>query len=92
MEVATAEVEICNLMGIHLRPASNLVQICNQFPACEVEFSKGGLTVNGKSIMSVIMLAAEKGSVIGIRVTGDECRELLDQLVALVKGKFGEEE
>ena len=92
MEIATAEVEVCNMMGIHLRPASSLVQVCNQFPSCEVEFSKNGLTVNGKSIMSVIMLAAEKGSMIGIKVMGDECKELLEQLVQLIENKFGEEE
>ena len=78
MEIATAEVEIRNQMGIHLRPASSLVQVCNQYPACEVEFSKTGLVVNGKSIMSVIMLAAEKGSTIGIKVMGPDLAVLSD--------------
>jgi phosphocarrier protein len=79
-------------MGIHLRPASSLVQLCNQYPACEVEISKNGLSVNGKSIMSVIMLAAEKGSQLTIKVSGEECQSLLTDLVSLIESKFGEEE
>jgi len=92
MRTATGQVEVVNRMGIHLRPAASLVQMCNQYPSCEVEISKDGLTVNGRSIMSVIMLAAEKSSVLTIKVTGDECEDLLGNLVALVKGGFGEED
>ena len=91
MNAVSAQVEIVNLMGIHLRPASNLVQTCNRYPNCEVELIKDGQSVNGKSIMGVIMLAAEQGSVVEIRVSGDGCDELLSELVALVANKFGEE-
>ncbi|MFP4380138.1 MAG: HPr family phosphocarrier protein [Candidatus Sumerlaeia bacterium] len=85
--------EITNMMGIHLRPASNIVQIANQYPDCEVELTKDGQTVNGKSIMSVIMLAAEQGSTIKIEVHGDESkgRQLMDDLLELIANKFGEE-
>lgn len=92
MSTASAQVEIRNAMGIHLRPASSVVQICNQYPDCEVEISKDGLTINGKSIMSVIMLAAEKGSVLDIRVTGDGSEALLKELIQLIESKFGEED
>lgn len=91
MAVATAQVEITNTMGIHLRPASSMVQMCNQYPDCEVELAKDGLSVNGKSIMSVIMLAAEKGSILNIRITGDDAEPLLADLVALIGNKFGED-
>lgn len=91
MNAVTAEVEITNLMGIHLRPASSMVQICNKYPDCEVELVKDGQSVNGKSIMSVIMLAAEKGSVLNIKVTGDGGDQLLGELVDLIEKKFGEE-
>lgn len=92
MSTANAQVEIKNAMGIHLRPASSVVQLCNQYPDCEVEISKDGLTINGKSIMSVIMLAAEKGSVLDLRVTGAESQALLKELIHLIDSKFGEED
>ena len=91
MRTVSADVEILNVMGIHLRPASSIVQVCNQYPDCEVEISKDGQAVNGKSIMSVIMLAAEMGSAVTIQVTGEACENLLAEIVALVEGKFGEE-
>lgn len=91
MGTSVAELEITNMMGIHLRPASNLVQMANQYPDCEVTYTKDGQTVNGKSIMSVIMLAAEKGCKIKVEVTGDDSDNLLKEIVALVEDKFGED-
>ena len=91
MRTVSAQVGITNSMGIHLRPASSMVQTCNHHPECEVQLTKDGQTVNGKSIMSVIMLAAEQGSVLEIEVSGEECEALLSELVALVESKFGEE-
>jgi phosphocarrier protein len=91
MKAASAEVEILNMMGIHLRPASALVQLCNRYPDCEVALTKDGQTVNGNSIMSVIMLAAEQGSLMRIDVAGERCEELLAEIRALVESRFGEE-
>lgn len=91
MKSATAEAEILNMMGIHLRPASSLVQLCNKYPDCEVLLTKDGQTVNGMSIMSVIMLAAEQGSFLSIEITGEQCEELLKEIVTLIENKFGEE-
>jgi phosphocarrier protein len=91
MSIAIGKASIKNTMGIHLRPASSLVQTCNRYPDCEVEFAKDGQSVNGKSIMGVIMLAAEQGSEIEIKVVGDECNQLLAELVALIDAKFNEE-
>ena len=90
-ESATAHVEIKNMMGIHLRPASSLVQLSNRYPDCEVSITKDGQTVDGKSIMSVIMLAASQGSMLKVDVHGVGCEKLLADLVALVESKFGEE-
>ena len=90
-ESATAHVEIKNMMGIHLRPASSLVQVSNRYPDCEVSITKDGQTVDGKSIMSVIMLAASQGSMLKFDVHGVGCEKLLADLVALVESKFGEE-
>ena len=78
-------------MGIHLRPASALVQVCNRYPDCEVEISKEDQAVNGKSIMGVIMLAAEQGCEIEIVVTGEDSDSLLAELVDLIDNKFHEE-
>ncbi|HUT23322.1 MAG TPA: HPr family phosphocarrier protein [Sumerlaeia bacterium] len=91
MQAVSAEVEILNLMGIHLRPASALVQLCNRYTDCEVALTKDGQTVNGNSIMSVIMLAAEQGSLVRIDVTGEQCEELLAEVRALIESRFGEE-
>jgi len=90
MEHSTAQVEITNVMGIHLRPASSMVQIANQYPDCEVALTKDGQTVDGKSIMSVIMLAAEQGSSLKIDVKGLNGQKMLDELVALIQSGFGE--
>ncbi len=91
MSIAIGKACIKNAMGIHLRPASSLVKVSNGYPDCEVEFSKDGMSVNGKSIMGVIMLAAEQGSEIEIKVVGDECNQLLAELIALIDAKFNEE-
>ena len=91
MNIVSAQVEISNTMGIHLRPASSLVQLCNRYENCEVEFCKDGQAVNGKSIMGVMMLAAEQGSSIEIRVIGEDGGRLLDDLVKLIESKFDEE-
>lgn len=90
-ETASAHVEIKNMMGIHLRPASSLVQVSNRYPDCEVSITKDGQTVDGKSIMSVIMLAAAQGSALKFEVRGPSCDRLLEDLVTLVENKFGEE-
>lgn len=91
MQEANGQVEITNVMGIHLRPASALVVIGNKYPDCEVELVKDGVGVNGKSIMGVIMLAAEQGSQIEINVTGNGCEDLLAEMIKLVEDKFGED-
>jgi phosphocarrier protein len=92
MPRVTAQVTISNVMGIHLRPASSLVQMSNQYPDCEVEFTRNGLTVNGKSIMSVIMLGAKKGDTVTIKAEGKEARDLVDKLIALIESGFNEQE
>lgn len=82
-------VEIVNSMGLHARPASELVRVASSFEAA-VTVSKDGLDVNGKSIMGVLMLAAECGSTITIRTDGEDAAEALDALAALVSSGFAE--
>lgn len=82
-------VEIVNPLGLHARPASELVRVASRFEA-DVTVSKGGLDVNGKSIMGVLMLAAECGSEITIRTDGEDAGEALDALADLVSSGFAE--
>jgi len=84
------DVQIPNLLGLHARPAAEFVKTSSKFDS-EVFVSKGDLEVNGKSIMGVMMLAAECGAVLRIRAAGPDRAEALDALVALVESGFGEE-
>lgn len=80
---------ILNENGVHARPAAELVKVASRFRS-EITFARDDLTVNGKSIMGVMMLAAECGSTIVARATGDDAIEALDAIAALVASKFGE--
>ena len=83
------EVKVVNPLGVHARPAAQLVKLTNSF-ACEVEFVKDGVPVNGKSIMGVMMLAAECGSAILFRADGPDEAEAVEALTGLVARGFGE--
>jgi phosphocarrier protein len=83
-------VTVANVYGLHARPAAEFVKLAGTFES-EIMVSKDGLEVNGKSIMGVMMLAAEKGSTIQIRARGTDAREAVEALVRLVTDGFGEE-
>ena len=87
----TREITITNKLGLHARAAAKLVAIANGYGA-DVTLDKQGQKVNGKSIMGVMMLAASKGSVIEIMVSGDGEEEAMDRLIELIENKFGEGE
>jgi phosphocarrier protein len=84
------DVTVANVYGLHARPAAEFVKLAGKFKS-EILVSKDGLEVNGKSIMGVMMLAAEKGSTIQIRARGADAREAVEALVRLVADGFGEE-
>jgi phosphocarrier protein HPr len=84
------QVQISNKYGLHARPAAEFVKLANRF-SCEVWVSKEDVEVNGKSIMGVMMLAAEKGAEIHIRATGGDAQAAVAALVELVETRFGEE-
>ncbi len=81
---------IRNRLGLHARPAAEFVKLAAGFDA-EVWVDKDGLEVNGKSIMGVMMLAAEPGAEIRIRATGPDAEAAVAALVDLVHDGFGEE-
>jgi len=89
MSQVQATVEIVNRMGLHARPASEFVRLAGRFHA-DIRVEKDGLEVNGKSIMGVLMLAAECGSALTIHAHGDDGPEALDALAALVRAGFEE--
>jgi len=82
-------VRIVNRMGLHARPASELVKVASRFQA-NVTVSRDGLAVNGKSIMGVLMLAAEAGAELHLRAEGADAADAVTALEELVLRGFGE--
>ena len=83
------EATIVNQEGLHARPAAKIVRLASSFSS-EIELLKDGLAVNGKSIMGVMMLAAECGSSIVIRADGPDAEQAVEAITQLVSGGFGE--
>ncbi len=83
------QVEIINKLGLHARPAAEIVKTSARF-ASDITLIRDDLEVNGKSIMGVMMLAAEFGSTITLRADGPDEDQALDALAAVVANKFGE--
>jgi phosphocarrier protein len=83
------EAKIVNSLGLHARPAAQIVKLANEFKA-DIEIVKDGMPVNGKSIMGVMMLAAECGSAILVRAKGPDEAAAVDALAALVAKGFDE--
>lgn len=80
---------IVNKLGLHARAAALLVKEANRFSA-EIWLSRDGQTVNAKSIMGVLLLAAGHGSTVRVRAEGDDAEQALDALEALFASGFGE--
>ena len=89
VSVVEREIEIVNEYGLHARPAMQLVECANQYNS-KIEISNGSITVDAKSIMSVMRLAATKGTLLKITADGSDADESADVLVALVEEGFGE--
>jgi phosphocarrier protein len=91
--VATVErdVTIPNKFGLHARPAMQFVELANRYTS-KVEVSNGTLSVDAKSIMSVMRLAATRGTVLKLVADGDDADEAVEALAALIEDGFGEME
>ena len=87
--MAERSVQIVNKHGLHARPAAEMVKAASRFK-CDITISRDDLEVNGKSIMGVMMLAAEYGASITLKATGTDAEEALDALATLVASRFGE--
>ncbi len=86
----SCEVTVKNKNGVHARPSSQFVKLASSF-TCEVWVEKDGESINGKSIMGLLLLAAGPGSVLRITCSGIDAQNALQQLKALVQGGFGED-
>ncbi len=87
--MAECSVQIVNKHGLHARPAAEMVKSASRF-TCDITISRDDLEVNGKSIMGVMMLAAEYGATITLRATGPDADDALAALATLVASRFGE--
>ena len=83
-------VEIVNERGLHARASARFVKLAGQFEA-EVTVTKDGATVDARSIMGLMMLAAGPGSVIEITAEGPDAHAAAAALVELVEGRFDED-
>jgi phosphocarrier protein len=83
-------VRILNKLGLHARPAAQLVQRASKFES-DIKLKKENLEVNAKSIMGVMMLAAEMGSVITVTAEGSDEIKAVEAMIQVIQSKFGEE-
>lgn len=84
------DLEIKNRLGLHARPAALIAQTAAGF-SCDISLAKDGITVNAKSIMGVMMLAAEYGSSLQLSTNGSDEQAAFDAIKSLFENKFNEE-
>ena len=85
------DIEIVNKLGLHARASAKLTQMAGQFKS-EIWIARNERRVNAKSIMGVMMLAANKGSTIHLEIDGADEGEAMQALAALIAERFGEGE
>ncbi|MBL7070764.1 MAG: HPr family phosphocarrier protein [Candidatus Omnitrophica bacterium] len=81
------KVVINNRMGLHARPAAMFVQIANKFD-CDIMIKRGNQKVNGKSIMGILTLAANKGAKVLLRAEGPDSEVAIAKLEKLLSGEL----
>ncbi len=89
-EALAREFTVQNRMGIHTRPAAQIVRLANRYPEVDITVSKDEESVNGKSIMGLMMLAAGQGSKLRFSARGKDAATFLDEMDALFTRKFDE--
>ena len=87
--MAERSVRIVNRNGVHARPAAEIVKLAARFKS-DITIVRDDLEVNGKSIMGVMMLAAEFGSTVTLRAVGPDSDAAVEQIATLISSKFGE--
>ena len=84
-------VTIVNKLGLHARAASKFVNLAKRF-ASKIEIVNTAKTVDGKSIMSIMLLAASQGTEIGLRIEGEDENDAMQAITDLIADRFGEGE
>jgi phosphocarrier protein HPr len=84
------EFTINNKLGLHARPSAQITQVASRF-ASDIHIARNGRRVNAKSIMGVMMLAAECGATVNLKADGADADGALDALAALIASRFGEQ-
>ena len=87
--MTTRRVQVTNALGIHARAAARFVEVASRFP-CHIRVSLGARSVDGKSILGLLLLAAAKGTTIAIEADGVEEAQAIAALVAVVEEGFGD--
>jgi phosphocarrier protein HPr len=82
-------VQVSNKNGIHARPAAEIVKLAAKYKS-QITMARDDLEVNGKSIMGVMMLAAEYGSTLTLRAEGPDANDAIAALTTLINNRFGE--
>lgn len=90
-EASAREFTVQNRMGIHTRPAAQIVRLANRYPDVEITVSKDDESVNGKSIMGLMMLAAGPGTTVELCGYGAEAEAAIGALADLILRKFDED-
>ena len=85
------DIAIINKLGLHARASAKLTQVAGQFKS-EIWIARNERRINAKSIMGVMMLAANKGSTIRLEIEGADEGEAMQALTALIANRFGEGE
>ena len=85
------DITIINKLGMHARASAKFVELASQYGST-VTISRNGQTVNGKSIMGLMMLAAAKGTAVTVCADGDDEKIAVDGLCSLIDDYFGEDE
>lgn len=87
----SVEIKIINKLGLHARASAKLTQLASRFKA-DVSLIKGSQRINAKSIMGVMMLAANQGTVLCLEVNGADEEDACKALEQLIVTKFGEDQ
>jgi phosphocarrier protein len=87
--LTTCQVSICNQLGLHARAAAKFVHVANRFRS-QVRVARENRSIDGKSIMGILLLAAPCGAAISITADGPDEHDAITELCRLVESGFGE--
>ena len=87
-DVASRVVEVSNNNGVHVRPATQIVEAANRF-WCEIELTRGSETANAKSVIEVLQLAILQGETVNVRAEGKGAEKAVNAIADLFAANFG---